>query len=245
MDKSSSDSGTWHIVEDGEWIGSIAMENGFTDWDKQVWQHPNNAELRRFRDDPRVLGVGDKVFVPQRRPASVPVATGKRHRFKLKTPTEVFRFRLLGPDGKPLAEEEYVLTIDCKPGGSSFQQQHQATDDEGMLTEVVPSTATEGRLYLPAIAHGIELVFGHLTPMDLGERSKLIRGAQERLHALGFDPGPLDGVDGPRTRAAVEAFQAFCRDHSGGNDPTIIDSGPVDGIVGPKTRKALMSYYGS
>lgn len=30
---------------------------------------------------------------------------------------------------------------------------------------------------------------------------------QRRLHALGFDPGPLDGIRGPRTDAAVVAFK--------------------------------------
>jgi hypothetical protein len=34
-----------------------------------------------------------------------------------------------------------------------------------------------------------------------------IREAQTALARLGFDPGPADGVVGPRTRAAVRAFQ--------------------------------------
>lgn len=51
-------------------------------------------------------------------------------------------------------------------------------------------------------------------------------GIQEALVRHGFDPGPLDGYPGPRTRAAVEAFQ-----RSRGLD--------VDAIVGPITRAAL------
>jgi peptidoglycan hydrolase-like protein with peptidoglycan-binding domain len=31
--------------------------------------------------------------------------------------------------------------------------------------------------------------------------------AQQLLSELGYNPGPLDGIPGPRTRAAIESFQ--------------------------------------
>jgi hypothetical protein len=54
-----------------------------------------------------------------------------------------------------------------------------------------------------------------------------ILDVQRALSRLGFDPGPEDGLDGPRTRVAVAAFQA----ERGGL--------AVDGIAGRKTREAL------
>lgn len=49
---------------------------------------------------------------------------------------------------------------------------------------------------------------------------------QQRLRALGYNPGPLDGAMGPNTRKAVREFQA--------------DRGLVqDGIAGPRTWAAL------
>lgn len=39
-----------------------------------------------------------------------------------------------------------------------------------------------------------------VTPAD-------VRSAQQGLSRMGFDPGPVDGVIGPRTRAAVERYQ--------------------------------------
>ena len=49
---------------------------------------------------------------------------------------------------------------------------------------------------------------------------------QEALVAAGYDPGPIDGIDGPLTRAAIAAFQA--------------DRGlAADGLVGPLTHAAL------
>lgn len=50
---------------------------------------------------------------------------------------------------------------------------------------------------------------------------------QRRLAELGFDPGPVDGVRGRRTIAAIKAFQA-----SRGLRL-------VDGLVGPETEAAL------
>ncbi|OLC13824.1 MAG: hypothetical protein AUH29_11875 [Candidatus Rokubacteria bacterium 13_1_40CM_69_27] len=37
--------------------------------------------------------------------------------------------------------------------------------------------------------------------------SERVRSAQEALRDKGFDPGPIDGVMGPKTRAAVTNFQ--------------------------------------
>jgi hypothetical protein len=49
---------------------------------------------------------------------------------------------------------------------------------------------------------------------------------QQRLAALGYGPGPLDGEYGPATERAVRAFQT-----AAGIE--------VDGVVGPETRAAL------
>ena len=35
----------------------------------------------------------------------------------------------------------------------------------------------------------------------------LVRAVQERLKALGFEPGPIDGIYGPQTRRAIMDFQ--------------------------------------
>jgi hypothetical protein len=41
-----------------------------------------------------------------------------------------------------------------------------------------------------------------------GEAAVDVRGAQQALRDKGFDPGPVDGVMGPRTTAAVREFQS-------------------------------------
>jgi peptidoglycan hydrolase-like protein with peptidoglycan-binding domain len=54
-----------------------------------------------------------------------------------------------------------------------------------------------------------------------------LEGVQDALTKLGFEPGKVDGKDGPNTQKAVREFQAHA-------------SIQIDGIVGPVTRQALV-----
>lgn len=63
--------------------------------------------------------------------------------------------------------------------------------------------------------------------LESRSRGSEVEELQRRLADGGFDPGSVDGVFGPRTRAAVVAFQKA--------------SGlETDGICGPRTWKALL-----
>jgi peptidoglycan hydrolase-like protein with peptidoglycan-binding domain len=55
-----------------------------------------------------------------------------------------------------------------------------------------------------------------------------LEGVQNALAKLGFEPGTIDGKNGPNTQKAVRAFQAHA-------------SIGIDGIVGPETRQALVA----
>ncbi|MFD7456868.1 MULTISPECIES: peptidoglycan-binding domain-containing protein [unclassified Streptomyces] len=52
------------------------------------------------------------------------------------------------------------------------------------------------------------------------------QGVQEALTELGFDPGPADGIAGPKTQKAVREYQTS-------------KGLTADGIVGRMTRAAL------
>jgi len=60
----------------------------------------------------------------------------------------------------------------------------------------------------------------------VGSRGNDVRLIQDRLAASGYDPGPVDGIFGPRTELAVLAFQ---------DDHSLL----ADGVVGPQSRAAL------
>jgi peptidoglycan hydrolase-like protein with peptidoglycan-binding domain len=54
----------------------------------------------------------------------------------------------------------------------------------------------------------------------------LITVVQRRLIAIGYEPGPVNGINGPLTQEAIKNYQ---------RDNGLI----VDGIPGPKTLKSL------
>jgi len=59
-----------------------------------------------------------------------------------------------------------------------------------------------------------------------GSKGEAVNGLQNMLYRLGYDPGGMDGVFGPRTENAVKQFQK--------------DNGlAADGTVGPQTWAAL------
>ena len=62
--------------------------------------------------------------------------------------------------------------------------------------------------------------------LKTGSSGDEVAKLQKRLAASGFDPGAADGVFGPKTEAALKAFQ-----ESAGI--------AVDGIAGPATNAAL------
>jgi TPR repeat protein/S1-C subfamily serine protease len=82
------------------------------------------------------------------------------------------------------------------------------------------------RNWQPSAAARSESASGNGAETEL--RADRGRGLQQRLADLGYDPGPVDGAVGPRTRAAIRAFQA--------------DAGlPVDGRISEALFAALES----
>jgi len=105
------------------------------------------------------------------------------------------------------------------------------------LAEGLP--ATEDKAFAVVYADAL------LSQMAAGGRlqSDEVRRLQEALAGLGANPGPIDSVYGPRTRAAATKVRvALAQRHvrALGFSP-----GPIDGIEGPRTRAALQAYWAS
>lgn len=69
--------------------------------------------------------------------------------------------------------------------------------------------------------------FEGTTEKETGKGDDILREYQVKLRELGYDPGALDGLRGPKTEAAVRAFQ---RDH-----PQLLE----DGILGRATMAQI------
>lgn len=79
-------------------------------------------------------------------------------------------------------------------------------------------------------------------PSSLSRSQTLVRNIQQGLTDLGYNTGPIDGISGPRTKAAIEAFQ---RDNGfivGGAPNRIILENVKDALA---ERKAEMSQNGN
>lgn len=185
-----------HVVKQGECLSLIAAAYGFADW-KLIYDDGANAALKKKRPNPHVLHPGDEVMIPDRDPTPVDVATGKEHRFVLKLPKRALEVKMLDEHKLPLKKEHWIATA----GDDVY---YGVTDGDGLLTLDLPLDATRVSIWIAGQERDLSL--GALNPMEEAPDDGL-SGAQGRLLGLGFDPGPLDGVMGPRTRSAIVAFQ--------------------------------------
>ncbi len=210
-----------HIVEQGECLAGIAALYGFRNF-RTIYDHPGNAALRTVRPDPNLLFPGDAVFIPEKTLREVSVPTTKRHRFQVSAPRRLLRIVLEGLDGKKVAGEPYELDIEGVVSRG-------VTSGEGLIEHTIPRDAVNGSL--TTARYSWPLRVAHLNPLA-DTPDKGMAAIQARLRNMGYDPGPIDGINGPRTIDAVKTFQE--------DNPPLA----VDGVCGPNTRALLLQLYG-
>jgi N-acetylmuramoyl-L-alanine amidase len=182
-----------------------------------------NADFRKLRLDPHVLLPGDRLYIPDKEEKVISAQTTLVHTFRLRRKETRLRIVVRDVDGTPLGGKKYQLMVQ-----GEFHE--GVLPEGGLLDEPIPADALEGELKVwaevdfPEHADTWNLKLGHLDPVED------LKGVQARLNNLGYDCGPVDGISGPRTQAAVKAFQ---KEHG-------LD---VDGIPGPRTQAALKSEH--
>lgn len=213
-----------HNVKQGDCLASIAHLYGFADY-KVIYDHPENSEFRKARPNPNLIMPGDQIFIPDRELKSLSVDTDKRHRFVVNRSKTVLRVVIRNEDGEPCDSVPYQILL----GGVI---ESGVTDANGLINHHVPADLKEATLDVwvgtgdcECIPQRWILKIGYLDPVEYSS------GIQGRLNNLGFDCGKVDGIIGPKTKAAIKRFQ---EQHG------LI----VDGIAGPKTQAKLKTEHG-
>jgi N-acetylmuramoyl-L-alanine amidase len=218
-----------HVAADGECITTIAFDHGLP-WET-IWNAPENADLKKARKDPNVLREGDSVFIPDKKPKIVSLATNAVHKVVVKRPQAKLRLRIVvdqgpkpaspPPPGPPSPDRRNHAGEDPAPDTTPRTDEPRkdlayvfeidgktitgATDGDGWIDCPIPPKATKGKLVLaPGTPHEteVQLKLGHLDP--IGELS----GVKQRLRNLCFDCGTVNDEETPDLEAAVRAFQA-------------------------------------
>ena len=217
---------TTHIVEQGEYLSLIARRYGFANW-KTIWEHPENAALRKNHPNPNVIHAGDRIFIPDKRPKEEVCGTGETHHFRMQLPGRILlRLVVRDHDQLPLADQPYKLTV----GEQVFAQK---TSPDGVIEHWVPVGETTGSLTLEQFGLSWPVQIGNLDPLRHEENGESIAtGVQGRLNNLGFPCGPVDGVIGPRTSAALKRFQR-----------RILGRDDANGELDGDTLDALMKHH--
>lgn len=217
---------TIHTVVQGDHLSSIARKYGFSSY-KTIWDHGQNAELKKKRQNPNVIFPGDRLFIPDKGEKEESRGTEKRHHFKVKT--EKLKLRLVLEDmyEKPLANAMVELSIENEvfklttDGQGKIEADIKATDGQGLLTIKDPQTPINEIL--------IPIKIGNLDPVE--EES----GQKARLNNLGYFAGPSDAKSDEQNKAAfLSAVEEFQCDHGLA----------VDGKCGPNTQAKLKQAHG-
>jgi len=164
-----------YVVRQGDCISSIAHRHGLF-WEK-VWNHPENAELKKQRKDPNILFPGDSVFVPEREQKEYSAATESRNRFRRKGVPAKFKVCLAIND-EPLANKRYRMCINGK-------WQTGTTDGGGFVEAPITPDAKSAKIMVEQPEGTswmvFEFKFGSVDPIDTEE------GIRERLINMGYD----------------------------------------------------------
>jgi len=213
---------TDHVVQQGEHLSQIAKQYGFRDFNT-VWNHPDNADLKKLRQSPNVLFPGDTVKIPDKTQKKESRPTGQKHSFKLAGRRLLLRLALRDFGNQPLANTACQVKVD----GASTEL---TTDANGRVEVPISATSKEATLVFkdPLVPFdlSVPIKIGHLDPVEE------VSGQKARLSNLGYITRPLEEVDDAIFARTVQEFQC--------------DLGlPVNGVCDTATQNKLKELHGS
>jgi N-acetylmuramoyl-L-alanine amidase len=208
-----------HVTQQGEHISGLAEKFGFGDY-RTIWDHPQNADLKKRRQNPNVLFPGDQVFIPDKEMKTVDAATGKKHVLKIVVQKLTLRVVLRTIDDEPMSGVSCELEVMSK-------KETLVADDQGLIKKAISKQAHDGDLIVADTL--IRLQIGDLDPVE--EQS----GQLARLTNLGYYLGTPGDLDKEQFRCAVEEFQC---DHKKS------DGLQITGDCDHHTQQVLLKVHG-
>lgn len=211
-----------HVAEQCDHLPGIAATHGFSDF-RTIWDHPENAELKKTRKNPNILLKGDRVFVPDRDLRQEARPTDARHRFVVSREPLHLRVKVLDLMETPQPPPCF-LVVDLIPDLMGH--------NDGVFQASIATTVKTAELQFPEARPrlAVPLAVGCLDPIDTTS------GQRERLNNLGYFAGFAEqSVD--QFVWAVEEFQADHLKEIGLARPT--------GVCDARTQRVLQRVYGA
>jgi len=199
-----------YVVVEGDCIESIAADAGFL-W-TTIWNHPQNAALKKARGTQNVLLPDDRIYIPEKHLKQIGRPTDQRHRFVRKGLPCKLRLCLKWLD-EPRRNTPYVLNIDGTLHNGT-------TDDEGCIEIVIPPGSASGQLTV-----GADPIFQQVYTLDLGGMDPITEtvGIQKRLCNLGFHCEPTGEMDDATASAIVRFQKKYALEPTGELDASTTD----------------------
>jgi len=217
----------YYTVKQGDHLSGIAYQYGFANYNP-IWDHAENADLKKERKNPNVLFPGDQLFIPDKETKHYSKPTDQLHKFQVKTTPLKLRIKLHRFYAKPIANTPCDLFI----AGNLMKV---TSDANGIVEQAIPETARDGKLtvHQQITVKGRSVPNDFEIPLKIGDLNpvKKLSGQVGRLSNLGYYRSDLEPLDDPEFVSAVEEFQC--------------DQGlTVDGDCGPQTQAKLEEVHG-
>jgi Putative peptidoglycan binding domain len=181
-----------YVVRQGDYLTRIAMRHHFDA--NEVWQDPQNDELRRRRPNPEVLAAGDILYIPETEPTRNSLTIGGSNNFSVRLPTVKLELNVTGSDGQALANKRYW--VDGEEAGT--------TDGNGKVEIEVAASQPSAALRVEGCQDIYRLRIAHLDPVDTPS------GVRQRLVNLRYLPENAIRVTDEQQSDALRRFQEQC-----------------------------------
>jgi hypothetical protein len=193
-----------YVVRAGEYLTAIAYGRGLKPND--VWNDPDNADLKKLRVNPEMLAPGDVLYLPPVVRTWLPLQVGSTNQLVAKPPKVELHVVLSDPAGQPYAGKAVHLD-------PQVAEVDPTTDGTGLLKVLVPVTVKVLTATIIDDGTTFQIRVGHLDPHDVvtGTVSRLRQlgyiGDERRLLAL--DRPYLNGIDAVQSSLTrgIAAFQ--------------------------------------